>query len=258
MQDVPAETIIKHYVYKHAAEPADEKRAFPGLTVAPDQKRGMETRWSDRFRLLTEVLKDIGEFTGLGYEIRVDLINKGFVFDVIPEKDQTQGTLDNPVTLSVDYDNQGGLDYTHDVSGDVSLAYAGGAGEDEDRLIQAVGRSSEDEALTGYDRRETWLDCGSIDEVDGLIYEARYKLAQKQKTEALTGQMLPNQSFEYRKDWDLGSIVTVQSRALGLVQAQKVTAVKEVYEQGRVEIIPTFGKRNKTILDEIRKQEVIR
>ncbi len=257
MQDVPAETIIKHYVNKHAAEPFDPARAFPGLTVAPDLKRGMATRWSDRFRLLTEVLKDIGEFTGMGYVVRIDPDNKQFIFDVIPEKDQTEGT-EHPVILSVSFQNLDSLDYTHDVSGDVSLAYAGGAGEDEDRLIQTVGRTPQDEALTGYDRREDWLDCGSIDEIDALIYEAKYKLAQKEKTEALTCEVLPNQSFEYRKDWDLGSVVTVQSEALGQIQAQKVTAVKEVYEQGRMQVIPTLGKRNKTIIDEIRKTEVVR
>lgn len=257
MYDVPAETIIKHYVYKHAAEPFDPARAFPGLVVAPDLKRGMETRWSDRFRVLTEVLKDIGEFTGMGYVVKVDPKNEQFIFDVIPEKDQTEGT-EHPVILSVSFQNLDRLDYTHDVSKDVSLAYAGGAGEDEERLIQTVGRTPEDEALTGYDRREDWLDCGSIDEIDSLIYEAKYKLAQMEKTEAVTCEVLPNQSFEYRKDWDLGSIVTIQSEALGLMQAQKVTAVKEVYEKGRFQIIPTLGKRNKTILDEIRKTEVVR
>ena len=114
------------------------------------------------------------------------------------------------------------------------------------------------EALTGYDRREDWLDCGPIDEIDDLIYEAQYRLAQMERTESVTCEVMPNQSFEYMTDWDLGSVITVKSDALGIMQAQKVTAVREVYERGRVQVYPTLGKRSKTIIDEIRKQEVIR
>ncbi len=255
--DAPIETIIKHYVNTHAINTADPKRALPGLVLAPDLGRGMLTRWSDRFKPLTETLKGIGEFSGMGYEVRVDLANKQFVFDVIPEVDQVLGT-GHPVVLSVGYENLDSLTYLLDTSPDVSVAYAGGAGEDEDRLIQAVGRTPEDEALTGYDRRESWLDCGSIDEVDDLIYEAQYKLAQMARVESVTCEALPNDSFAYLTDWDLGSVVTVMSDALGIMQAQKVTAVKEVYERGRVQVFPTLGKRNKTILDEIRKTEVVR
>ncbi len=254
--DVAAETIIKHYVDKHAITTTDLKRALPGLVLAPDLARGMKTRWSERFRSLTETLKDIGEFTGMGYRVTVDLAKKQFVFEVIPERVQTEGSL-HPVILSVDFNNIQTMDYQRDVSRDVTIAYAGGAGEDEDRLIQAVARNPTEADLEGYDRREDWLDCGSIDEVDALIYEARYKLAQKEKVEFVTCEALPNATFAYLKDWDIGSVVTVQSHALGISQAQKITAVKEVYEQGRVQIIPTLGKRNKTILDEIRKSEVI-
>lgn len=255
--DVPVETIIKHYVDKHAINPDDPKRALPGLVLAPDLERGMLTRWSDRFTPLTETLKDIGEFSGMGYAVWVDLSNKQFVLDVIPERDQVLGT-DHPVVLSVGYENIENLTYLLDTSRDVSVAYVGGAGEDEERLIQTVGRTAEDEALTGHDRREDWLDCGSIDEIDDLIYEAQYRLAQMERTESVTCEVMPNQSFEYMTDWDLGSVITVKSDALGIMQAQKVTAVREVYERGRVQVYPTLGKRSKTIIDEIRKQEVIR
>lgn len=254
--DVAAETIMKHYVNKHAITTADPKRALPGLVLAPDLGRGMKTRWSERFRSLTETLKDIGEFTGMGYRVTADLANKQFVFEVIPERVQTEGAP-NPVILSVGFNNIQAMDYQRDVSRDVTIAYAGGAGEDEDRLIQAVARNPTEADLEGYDRREAWLECGSVDEIDDLVYEAKYQLAQKEKVEFVTCEALPNATFAYLKDWDIGSVVTVQSHALGISQAQKITAVKEVYEQGRVQIIPTLGKRNKTILDEIRKSEVI-
>lgn len=248
---IPTEGIIKHYIEKHAAEPDDPVRKLPRLGIAPDLKRGALTKWSARFKSLTETLKDIGEYSGMGYTVRVDLENKRFVADVIPEQ-QT------PVILSVDFENIQSLDYVNDVSRDISIAYAGGAGEDEDRLIQTVARTPAEAALSGYERREAWLECGSVDDIEDLIYEAQYQLAQQEETESLTCGAMPNTSFEYLKDWDIGSIVTVRSKALGLIQQQKVTAVKETYERGRIQITPTLGKRNKTILDEIRKTEVVK
>lgn len=255
--DAAAESIIKHYVSAHAAQPVDTKRKFPRLTVATDRERGMKTRWSERFKPLHECLADIGEYTGMGYSIALNLASKQLVFDVIPEKIQTVGS-ENPVTFSIDFENIENLVHTIDTSKDVTIAYAGGAGEDENRLIQAVSRNESDAALSGYSRKEKWFDCGSHANIDDLLYEAKYQLSKVEPSESLVTQVLPNSSFQYMQDWDLGSIVSIQSRALGLSQDKKVTSVKEVYERGKYQIIPTFGKRNKNIIDEIRKREVVR
>ena len=255
--DVPAESIIKHYIGSHAITPTDAKRALPDWELAADQGRGPETRWSARFRALTDTLKDIGEQTGIGYTATLDLENKRFIVDIIPEKDQAAGS-DHPVILGIDYDNIQTLDYRLDTEKDITIAYAGGAGEDEDRLIQAVARTPEESALSGYARREGWLECGSSQDIEDLVFEATYQLSQQEQTETLTASAAPYATFKYLEDWDLGSIVTVKSERLGITQDKKVTAVKEIYERGKIQIIPTLGKRNKTIIDEIRKTEVIR
>lgn len=255
--DATAETHMRHYVRKHAVTPDGTSRKFPSLYMAPYQGRGMRTVWSERFKRLDETLRDIGEHTGMGYTVTVDLTNKRFVFDVIPERVQTAGSED-PVIMSVDFENIENIEHKKDVTHDVTIAYAGGAGEDENRLIQTVSRSPDDAALSGYSRRETWQDCGSVDNVDDLIYEVQYKLSRMKSSETLTCSVLPNSSFQYLRDWDIGSIVTVQSKKLGIEQEKKITSVKEVYERGAIQIIPTLGKRNKNILDEIRKTEVVR
>lgn len=255
--DAAAETIMKYYVRKHAVNPADLKRKLPRLIIAVDRSRGIKTRWSERFQPVTETLKDIGDFSGIGYEVYLDHDNKQFVFDVIPEKNQVQGS-DDPVVFSKEYNNVSKLDYTLDVSDGVSIAYSGGYGTDEDRLIQLVARTDEDMNLSGYDRKETWVDVGNAQTVDDLVYEAKHQLSKKEIKETFSGSAIPNKSFEYIKDWNIGSVVTVESRRLGIKQNQKITAVKEVYERNKIEIIPTFGKRNKDILDEIRKVEVVR
>ena len=202
------------------------------------------------------MLEKYREFTGKAHRF-LDLKQKRFIFEVIPEKEQTIGSL-YPVIFSVGYDNTASLIYSQDVLQDVTIAYAGGAGTDENRLIQTVSRTPEEGALSGYDRRECWLDVGSAETVADLEYEGQYQLSKMEKIDTLSGQVLPNETFAYIKDWDLGSVVTLQSHALGIQANKKITGIKEIYEKGKVDIDVTFGKRTKNILDEIRRIEVIR
>lgn len=253
--DAAVESVMKYYAGRHMVNPDDPHRAFPGLIIAPDMQRGELTRWQSRFEPLDSVFKEIGEMYGMGYEIRLDLENELFVFDVIPGVDHTSGSA-SPIIFASGWGNMANVKYSEDESKWANAGYAGGAGEDEARLIQTV--YEDDEITAGFDRRETWLDCGSIELVDDLLYEGKYKLKDKALVKALTGDMLPAGPFQYLQDWDLGDMVTVQSQAAGVELDTQITEVKESYEQGRVDVKPTFGKRTKGLLDDIRRIGVVR
>jgi len=62
-----------------------------------------------------------------------------------------------------------------------------------------------------------------------------------------TGEDVGN--FQYRQDWDLGDIVTVQYMKLGISTNQRVTEVEEVYENGMATVTPTFGTPLPEVLD---------
>lgn len=253
--EAAAETVIKHYADKHMANPDDANRAYPGLVIAADQERGMLMRWSSRFESLDVVFKGIGEYSGMGYDISVDIGTSQFVFEVVPGNDRTITSL-SPVVFAVQFGNVEKTEYTKDVKPLYNVGYAGGAGENEARLIQAVFPGAS--ISTGFDRRETWLDCGNIDEYDSLIYEGKYKLASCKATETLTGDIVTSGPFEYLTSWDLGDTVTVKSVAIGLERDSQITEVIEAYEKGKRDINVTFGKRKPNIIDEIRKVEVRR
>lgn len=249
------EAIIRHYVDKHMINPAEPKRKFSRLVLATNQDRGVKTRWSSRFEPLSTVFKDIGEFCGMGYDITLDLDNKQFVFDCNPGVTRTI-TSETPVIFSVDWGNLDSSKYTVETKNYANTGYAGGAGEAEARLIQIVYES--DLSVSGFGRREKWLDCGSVDMYDDLIYEGKYKLKELEKVQSLTGDISPTGSFLYGRDWELGDIVTLQSKAVGLERDVQITVVKETTEPGKRDVNVTFGKRRSTILDEIRKTEVAR
>lgn len=251
--DAPAESIIKHYIDRHMVAPEDPHRVYPGVIIAPDLLRGPLMRWQSRNEPLTDIYKSIGEQTGMGYDIRLDIDNSRFIFDVIAGRDRTSGS-DYPVVFSSKWSNVSGLKYTENAANYYNTAYCGGAGENEGRLIQTV--YEDDVIRSGFARREIFIDCGSIDNIDDLIYEGKYKLAGYAYVRGLSGEIAPAGPFVYMKDWDLGDMVTIQSRTHE--RDARITEVREIYERGKVSVIPTFGKRNKSFLDEIRRTGVVR
>ena len=253
--DAPAESVIKYYADAHMVSPEDPLRQFPGLVIAPNEQRGPTIRWSSRFEPLTTVYKSIGEQTGMGYEVRLDLANELFVFDVIAGRDRT-GASTKPVVFASEWGNVSGMSYTDDIGNYANTGYAGGAGEDEGRLIQTV--YEDDTPRSGWDRRETWLDCGSVDMLDDLAYEGKYRLKDKTRVSSLSGDVIPGGTFKYELDWDLGDYVTAKSRAIGVMADDFITSVKETYEQGKLEAKPTFGKRPKSFLYNIKQIGAVR
>lgn len=251
--DLPTETVIKHYVDRHMVNPEDPLRVFPHLIIADDQLRGAAIRWQSRMEWLTDVFQSIGEQTGMGYDIYLDYTNKQYIFDVIQGNDHTVSS-ENPVVFSAKWGNVSKVKYSEDTSKYFNTAYCGGAGENEGRLIQVVYEN--DIPRSGFDRRETWYDCGSGDNLDDLIYEGKYKLKADGAVFGISGDIILAGPFQYRQGWDLGDMVTIQTRSHEM--DARITEVKEVYERGKASIIPTFGARNKNALDEIRKREVVR
>jgi hypothetical protein len=69
---VAAETAIKHYLRAHAADLADAGRQVPGLAVAADSARGPDVTVAGRYQTVLDLVREIGLFAGLGWEITYD------------------------------------------------------------------------------------------------------------------------------------------------------------------------------------------
>lgn len=242
---VPAETALKTYVKRHMAEPDDPKRKFSALEIAEDLKRGKETLWSSRFEILSDVLRSICEYCEAGWEIYADLKRKKLVFDIMEGVDRSYSQSENSrVIFSHDFDNILSSSYTDSIEGCRNLGYAGGAGEGAERIILKV--TAEENEPEGWERREVFLDCGSLEIVEtdtamSLSDEALHKMKEYTKTEALNASVADAASFAYLKKWDVGDKVTVVSKAAGVRLDTRITEVSERYESGGSGIDVTFG-----------------
>lgn len=246
---VAAETILKTYAARHLTSPLDTKRKIPGLVLAPDLGRGMKTVWMSRFEPLNEVLQAVGEYTDMGWEIRADLDAGQLVFDTLPGVDRTdQQSTNSAVIFSLEFESAESLSYLRDVSGHRNLAYAGGAGEGASRTVLKVTNDAvEPEGLARF---ETFIDCGTLEIVGSdtamsLEEEGKHKLLDYPLTESLTATLTQGGSFLYRQHWDLGDLVTVLDRALGVAMDMRVAQVTERYEAGSYGVDVTFGEAPK-------------
>ena len=161
-----AETIMKTYVDANCINPVDPNRVIPNLVLATNGNRGMTYKEYTRLKQLDEEIIKIATYTGLGWEIYLDLPNKKLVFDVIVPRNLTaeQTTLP-PVIFSTDFDNIKGQHFVDSALGMRNFAYVGGQGEGVDREIVTVGTA------TGLNRVETFVDARDMD--DGLSLPAR-------------------------------------------------------------------------------------
>ena len=228
----PAESAYKHFAQNNLTAPEDAKRAIPRLDCAQDQSRGTTLPWQGRFDRLTDLFEDIGEATGMGWDIYPDMASKRFVFDVVPGNDYSTGS--KVVVISREMGNASEVERKDVITGTYTTCYVGGAGEDENRMILATGAEN-----TGFDRRELWAQAGSVDDADQLRLYAEKKLSNAAEKHTLTADVLDSGACRYERDWDVGDRVIVQGA--GASMAAQIVSVTETHERGQRSIRATFG-----------------
>ena len=130
--EAPAETVMKHYIDVNVVNPSDSERVFDKLVVAKDKKRGPTTNFRARFQEISEILESVSLTSGLGWDMRLDLNNKKFVFRVLESQDRSN------ITLSTKFDNVKMLGFRESEFESENVVYVGGQGEGANREIVKV------------------------------------------------------------------------------------------------------------------------
>lgn len=243
-ESVSAETIIKTFIRACFPYGTSDPRSI-GLYMPDDRHRGMYTVWLSRYEQLDEVLQKICEYTDMGYRVYLDLENKRLACDLLEGVDRSSGQYENSrVIMSQNFESVNSLNWLIDTTKEKSVVYAGGVGEDENRLVLAV--TNEKEMPTGLNRTEVFVDCGTLeaaetDEAISLEEEAKHKLLDYKSQESMTAENNLSGSFIYGKDFDLGDLVTVADEKINKVEDKRITEVEECYEAKSISIKLTFG-----------------
>ncbi|WP_240371676.1 siphovirus ReqiPepy6 Gp37-like family protein [Anoxybacteroides rupiense] len=257
-----AETVMKHYVNNHIINPIDVKRKIDMLVLASDQQRGSQISWESRFKNLADELVEISKASGLGWDVTLDFPSKTWIFDVYEGRNLTVNQAENPpVIFSPQFESLKQLSFVESDYNYKNFGYIAGQGEGADRRVVEIG------ATEGLSRIETFIDARDISEQDGeqqalpeeqviakLRERGQQKLAEFGQEFFLEGQILTNSPFEYEKDYDLGDIVTIQSREWGVTRDARITEIKEIYEPSGFQIEATFGESRPTLIKKLKQE----
>lgn len=198
------------------------------------------------YKNLLTMEEKLSKGANIGFRFRPDFTEKKIYFETYKGLDKSRGQTDRAfVEFSDMFDNLNSAENRQNNQTLKTVGYVGGEGEGSARTYIIVG----DDTTTGLDRREIFIDAKDISSED--ITRAEYlaalrtrgleKMEEHKFSNSYECATIPSGNFEYKKDYDLGDIVTIKKGDWGLNTTQRITEIQEVYEHGSATIVPTFG-----------------
>lgn len=246
----PVEDIMCDLVNEQVVHPVDPARAAKEIRVLQSQHRGIKITFQSRFKYLTDELFELSRQSGLGPVIWLDTENQQFVFEVLEGKDCTH-RIDNPNSYIFSKGNGKVTKrtYTYSCEGEKNMAYIGGQGDGDEREVVKINAH-----LTGLQRKEMFIDARDIaeGETDSLLDRGKLKLS---AAAATVSYVFDADTQDYGRSWDLGDLATYVDEN-GFVEDNRITQVREVYENSVLKIAPTFGYGKQTFVDNLHANTV--
>lgn len=238
-------SIFAHYVTNHAIAPSQIGRIGPLLRLAPGiEKVGMKTVQKARFQPVYEVLQGVAQFATTGWRI-VIASDSMYEFQALSVVDRTAES-DNPLVLSTANQNISTADYGTDMTDYANAVYALGEGSYENRLYQVYYPN--DDPVSGWERCETVVDCGNEDSLSRLRDLALQKIADLEKTDSMTLQVIVGKA-----DVNLGDMVTVELPEIGARYDLVITEMVITRRGGSSDIGITLGKPPRTLTNQLQR-----
>lgn len=223
-----------------------DSRPFPNFRL-DENTAGITERHRAQYTgtNLYEAITEICKAHGVGNRVILGA-DGAFVYQLYRGIDRSEDQDENPhVTFSGEFDNLASAEYALNMAEYRNFAYVAGEGEGRARKIATVS----DGAPTGYALREIWVDARDMSSNDGEIEESEYmeqlatrgveKMAEANKDESFSGEIVNAYTYIYGVDYALGDIVTVKDE-YGHVKNTRIVEVIEAEDATGRTIIPKF------------------
>lgn len=183
--------------------------------------------------------------------------NDGFNIQFYRGINRTLEQTENPpVIFSPKFYNLINSQYVLDNSEDKTMAFIAGEGEGDSRSViwttKTYDPNHEHDVPKQLDRREMFVDArdltskkddgtqmGTIEYAELLRSRGKEKLFETQTIEGLSGEVDTTLQFVYRRDWDLGDVVSLENE-YGMNATARIIEVIEVDDENGYRITPTF------------------
>ena len=199
----PAETVIKEYVDVNMGPSAPVERQISSLSIETNQARGTVVYANARFNQMQDLIYDLAQVGGLGYQITQT--NGSLIFSMYEPVDRSD-------IIRMDIQNRKLSSSTYSYgTAKVTRAIVAGRGEAEDRIF--VERSSTESlnAEVDWNRRiEVFKDARQSESTDELNTAGDELLVDLGKTiTEFSVTPADDQTMVYGTDWFQGDRVTV-------------------------------------------------
>lgn len=258
-------TAVQNVVRTQAGADAPPARIMPivigsngGITtrITADSEQSEDSSRQSTYRNLLKFTDNVLQEFKCGALMRIDDSTLEIIYDLYEGKDRSVGnTAGNiPLTFSQDFENLLNTDFEVNTEYYKNFAVVGGEGEGLSRFYTLFRPDS----TTGLDRRETFVDASSINRkyMDGdeekpytpleysimLKGQAQTELRELITTEVFNGEInVTNNEYQYRKDFDLGDLVTVQDNRLGIYKTVRILRATEVQDNDGYSLTFEYG-----------------
>ncbi|CAK7001865.1 siphovirus ReqiPepy6 Gp37-like family protein [Tissierella sp.] len=256
-----AESAMRALINKNCINPVDINRKIPLLILGEVKEYAQTVNFQTSYANVLEQLENLSNVSELGYRTLIDINDKKLIFDIYKGKDLTVNQSVNPPAIfSKEFENVLEQEYTDSLNNYRSLVLVAGEGEGIARELVTVGEG------IGLDRYELFVDARdlqSTDENDNIIPISEYKkmleergrtkLAEYTEIKTFDSRINLNSNLIYKKDFDLGDIVTCTSKRWGVTVDARITEVEEIYEQDGLNLSVIFGNNIPTLVDKIKQ-----
>jgi hypothetical protein len=116
---------------------------------------------------------------------------------------------DNAITFSLENGSLSYGSYAKDHSEERNYIYAGGRGEDEDKIISQVSSASRI-AISPLNRCEDWIDAKDIEDPKSVKSQAQQRLAETAPKTSINGHISQTNDLLYGIDYEYGDVVIAQ------------------------------------------------
>lgn len=250
---------LHELVAVEGCEPVDEARKIPRLSLDVLELFPERIQKQITYDKLGQAVVDVCTTYNLGWEIYINKAATNYEWDdglllfrVYKGVDRSYDQVDNPfVVFSDDFENLYNTEYQLSTENYANVTLIGGKGEGWERIRTTVGEAS------GLNRYEVFTDAKDInsnkendageseemsqDEYIELLREkGRETLSSLGYTESFTGEVVSDVTFKYKRDFDLGDVVTVINK-YGIAQNVRVTSAIESEDENGAKLVPQFN-----------------
>lgn len=275
------EELMRKLVNDNIISPSNINRKIPNLILGEIKNYAEDIKYQNSFGNVLEQLENLSNTSNLGYRNLLDIKNRKILFDVYKGVDRTVNqTSIAPCIFSRDFENILEQEYTDSLNNYRNTTLIAGAGEGTARKITSIEKGQ------GLDRFEMYVDARDIMDTEEkkkivtetdeegnvteheeteeveipweryeplLLQRGREKLAECTEINTFDSKINVLGNNVYKKDFDLGDVVTVLDKKWGIRIDTRITEIEEIYEEKGQDINVIFGNNIPTIIDKIKQ-----